>query len=248
MERWKIQERAYPMYSYDQEETFDIEEDKNYNLDAVHDHFVNKQTHKNNPHAQAQNNNDANGTYPVQKLNTHRRRKKKKKAKEDTSFYMLNDEDDIASQCLSGMSAVVSPVNRDGLASLLKEEASDNDEEESQLIFTDAEDPESPGQDIVYNEEWGDIVRRREDAKVLPESDASPLRSPSRRKMKKNGKENGTYVVLEENDDGDGDSFFESHGLNDGTDIDSCLQGNDSVTGSCRHCSKKRRCKGTARK
>eukprot|EP00979_Chaetoceros_neogracilis_P014321 scaffold4567_cov276-Chaetoceros_neogracile.AAC.4 len=239
MERWKIQEHSYPMYSYEQEGTFDIEEDLNYNLDAVHKHFNAKPTYRNVPNAKAQNEDNANGTiYPIQELNTHKRRKKGKKSKESVSFYMLNDEDDIASQCLSGclsgMSATASPVNRDGLASLLKEEASYNDEdEESQLIFMDAEDDELPVQDSSYNEEWGEEARRREDAKVLPESDSSPSRSPSRRKMKKN-KDNVTYIVLEEHhDDGGGDSDCESPSLNYGNHLDSRLRGVDSVNGSC---------------
>ena len=268
-ERWKIQERAYPMYDPNQEDTFDIEEEQNYNLEGITGHMMrnaNGNAIGNSPlreqgRVSARNENKV--TFPTQELNTHRLlRKKGKKTKskdKDGAFNFMHGNGnghghgqgddkqiDMASQCLSGMSAEIPSVNhihnRNGLASLLKEEAinintrsydddDDNntdDEESEMVIFADEEKMDMElehfmqDNDIHYNEEWGEVARRKDDELGLSVSNSSPFRSPPRRRMKKKGKENVSYVGLDDgyddDDVNDDDGDHESQDLEYGND------------------------------
>ena len=248
MERWKIQEREYPLY--DQEDTFDIEEEQNYNMQVIHGQMLRNGNGHGNQNSPLREKSRAraryeNKVFPTQELNPHRllrkigKKAKSTKAKDGAFNY---DDMDKGSQCLSGMSAETPSVynNRNGLASLLKEEASDDDNDgdtsndnSQMMIFSDvdAADEEEMKMEVelsmqdVYNVEWGECARngarngdrRKDEEQGLPVKNSSPFcsppRSPPRRRLKK-GKENVSYVGLED-DDGDDD---ESQDLENGND------------------------------
>ena len=248
MERWKIQEREYPLY--DQEDTFDIEEEQNYNMQVIHGQMLRNGNGHGNQNSPLREKSRAraryeNKVFPTQELNPHRllrkigKKAKSTKAKDGAFNY---DDMDKGSQCLSGMSAETPSVynNRNGLASLLKEEASDDDNDgdtsndnSQMMIFSDvdAADEEEMKMEVelsmqdVYNVEWGECARngarngdrRKDEEQGLSVKNSSPFcsppRSPPRRRLKK-GKENVSYVGLED-DDGDDD---ESQDLENGND------------------------------
>lgn len=197
-ESWKVQERDHPLYD-ENEDTFDTVD-----LDGVESpQRYEKRRLRGDDRDVEYGNIGIITSYPTQELNVHRRKKKLKKKNEDGNFYQLQDDADIVSQCLSGMSAEL-PLGLDP-DDFDMEEDEELEEEDSKLIFaeTDVEaSDELKPPSVTHNENWGENIRKRALSEGTPERKKAPLlQSPKRWPFTNKGNENIGYIFLTEDDD-----------------------------------------------
>lgn len=188
MERWKVKEYDYPIY--DHEDSLDVEYNYNEPSTTVHHRLVSSLPRFQKRKSKARR----NGSIPVQQLNEIKHLKQEKR---ETDLHLLSDAVENTSQCLSGLSVDMPPMNDDMQAMLTHSQ-----EEDEKNI------PQHGGSKL-YNEEWGERARAREAQRAASENQMSlspsNKKSPGRTKVLKRGKSHISYSML--SDDNSSESY-----------------------------------------
>lgn len=191
MERWKVKERDFPIYDYeDSYNDVEWQEPRRARNRLVSSHFTKKEKKKQVKMQLEET---------IDHVNTAKRRRTKKNTLVD--FYMLDTGSDVenASQCLSGM-CVDMPRDDEG-------------DGEIDIVQVDGETL-APKDCKFYNEEWGEKIRARDLERLASESQVptSAKQSPGRTKVLKKGRSHVSYFVLKDDYDGDsGESYSDDH-------------------------------------